>query len=610
MPGGFTRHMGSSIPTNTVWFGAVPDRLNMFVPTNNTTNKATATVPANFGNLWVTANCSFGGFTTAPDGTTNVAQFITEDTSNSMHYIQGGIAQDVDCSQTCFGLLRFAGFFKASTRTRVGFQITSISTGVNGVATVVFDLAGGQVGVPVSITGSGVGGTGYMANGGTQIIAMPSNLGGGGWYLCIQDLFLQDFNSGINYANIFLDSGSGTGSLSQTYVGNGTSGLYVWRTNVMPVAAYAINNVTFFDDFNSISTIDTGNTKAPGFNWYMGGTWLNYNTSAFPGNQVSVSSSILTLTGPSSGGAVAIASAAQINAAAGTYVGRGFGANVPTLYELKANWDFTTHNPTAGETLTWWSSGLEWIVTQGQGVISNSNFCQSGREFDFMEASGTGGNSYSDTDTLTYVGSPIPGAVNQGIGGFSGLVPAAFGYPAWSATFNYVSGGGASKVISGGVVYSATGAGGNINQVPPNATYWSVVSPLTQPAAAVDYTQFHVYSDLIIPYWGQTGAAAGGMPQQMLWTIDNGIGFTTLVGGAGGSVEKACGTKLSFFDGALIGVGKAAWGPNVGTVRGGLQPGGNCTHLFNSDNQNLAIWLAPGGTTGQQFNVDYFKVTQ
>lgn len=60
-----------------------------------------------------------------------------------------------------------------------------------------------------------------------------------------------------------------------------------------PVAAqYGLTNRTFFDDFTSLSTIDLGNTGAPGFNWYP---QCNFSTNWLASSGAGAGTNILTV---------------------------------------------------------------------------------------------------------------------------------------------------------------------------------------------------------------------------------------------------------------------------------------------------------------------------
>lgn len=577
---------GGAAP-QTIWFGAIPDRLNMLMPYNYPTARGIPNVPANYGNLWTPFNSSLGAFTTAPDGTTNVAQLLVEDSSNNVHYLQGGTfagggtASGIG-SGASLGILRFAAFLKAGSRTRVGYLLSGYDGG-GGLAqtiTVVFDLAGGQVGVAAA-TGGGGSPTGVVAAEGTQMVPYPN-----GWYLCTQDVYWQDSGQTIIVAEIFLDSGSGTGGLSNSYAGNGSGGAYIWRTNMMPAASYGINNTILFDDFTSLSTIDVNNTKAPGFNWYVDGLWddaiENNTNNPAPANKITQAGSILTLLPPGNASGACLGTASQINGPAGTFVGRGYGGGPAILYEIKMSWDQGTP-PTDGNTLTWWSQSLEWTATAG-----TANPVDHAREFDMLEATGNSQTANPDTDTLYYTG-----ATNANINAFSaGFGNGSYGFPPWLATFAY-GGNSNNRVIQGGVVYSEVGSVSSLNNQPPNATYWTAltypsggVQPLLQPAVLTDFTQMHVYSTLVIPFWNQPGVS-GSIAQQSTQ-------YGTIA--TNGAVQDAAvGMKMQFFDGLFINM--QSWGANLGG-----------SYLANSDIQNQQLFMNPGTTNTMQ--VDYVKVMQ
>ena len=62
----------------------------------------------------------------------------------------------------------------------------------------------------------------------------------------------------------------------------------------VPAAAGKYNRLAFEDDFDSISTIDTGNTGAPGFKWYPAGVhkWGKPDTQT---NEYSVNNSVMRI---------------------------------------------------------------------------------------------------------------------------------------------------------------------------------------------------------------------------------------------------------------------------------------------------------------------------
>lgn len=598
----------ASAATQTVWFGAIVDRLNMLMPYNYPTVNTTSNIPAHYGNLHTPFNGSFTTTTTAPDGTTANSQLFVPDTTNNEHYIQAGTFFDncIAGNSQVIGPIRLVGIFKAGGYTRVGFNLNMPQGTQSMNYQVVFDLAGAQVGVPASFVNNGgaFGNTSYVQLLGTQVVALPASFGGGGWVMCIQDAYWKDGQTNFLVATTFVDAGSGTGALNNVFAGNGTSGIYVWRTNLMPLAAWGISSVTFLDDFNSISTIDVNNTLAPGYNWYPNHTWVGYlnPVPAFPAGQIAVAGSVLTLTGPDDVSLFGLVSAGVTNAAAGTFVGRGFGANRATLYEIKASWSYSTTFAPFGPpnpALTWFTADLEWAVSQG-----TSNRSDHGREFDMMEAAGL---SRNDTACLAYVGAPASGPGPVSIASLGqGVQQASIGIPSWYSGFNY-TGNGNDLVLSGGTPYFNISSSGNTGHMPPNATYWAsgaYPGSVKQAIIPVDYTQMHVYSVLVIPFWGQPTIPGQpvGIGQQASFKAPN---FNSTLPGV--IPDMATGLKMSFFDGAMCNI-SATWGPNQ------IAPSGSGpnigSYLFNSDNQNLMHMLSPGLTTGLTYNIDYFQVIQ
>lgn len=590
----FASKGGPGPATQTVWFGAIIDRLNMLMPDSSATGAKgllSSTAPANLGNQWNVFNSSFGATTTAPDGTTN-AKLLVEDTSNNIHYCQA-CSSVLQNNLVAYGVLRFAAFFKQGGRTRVGFQMSQGGTQFQPYARVIFDLAGAQVGVPFTLVTSN-GNTNYVfKDEGAGVISYPN-----GWYLCYQDVYWQDGGGFTVKVQIFTDAGSGTGAFNGSYTGNGSSGIYIWRTNCMPAAAYSIGSTSSFDDFTSASTIDVNATQAPGFKWYNKHSMLNYNgpggiVDPFPKSQISVAGSVLTLTGSSDSSEIALTSATEVNAAAGTWVvGQSFSASKPLLLELKASWDYTTHNPALNAPLSWWTTTIQYPLTQGQGSAAAIDH---GREFDMMEGGGNSQDSQNDVVALAYAGisSAFGGPQPTGLGAGK----ASWGYPSWNSTFSYSPN---NLVISGGVVYVGK-TFSNLNHPPPDATNWTPLVNGTdyfQPAASVDYTQMHLYSHLIIPFWAQPGISKQ-LQQQQTWNVNGTNNPAT-------PQDDGVGVAMLFFDGAMVYM-TACWGPNILPNTEFATPS---TFLFLSDYQDHIIFLAPGGTTGAQFNIDSFRAMQ
>lgn len=135
-----------------------------------------------------------------------------------------------------------------------------------------------------------------------------------------------------------------------------------YRPNPNPDAvSLGYTTCTFFDDFNSITTIDVNNTGASGYNWYVKNTWPNavsnasgwediYTASPTPSSSISVSNSILTLNKTSRGAISELMLQTGYPANGGsTYLGQSFSggfymeAKVSTDITLApANWSINT----------------------------------------------------------------------------------------------------------------------------------------------------------------------------------------------------------------------------------------------------------------------------
>lgn len=294
----------SSPPTNTVYLPPVPNRANMLqdYQWGSALSGFPAELPLLFNsynnlkflNLWCpyntamdggsnVATVSFGGFTTAPDGTTNTAQLMVENTNDGLHFATAGyypistysfISTAGEYGQFhSYGLLRLAGFFKSSNR-RIILELSnfrSVESSNNNGAQACFDLVHGTV----AFSGAYAGGGGFgplesYTQVSAQIRPYPN-----GWYLCWMDVFL-DTGTQSNFVRLasYLDNGTATLGSRPSYTGDGSSGVYGWLTNLMPTRSWGLNSTAFFDDFTSLATIDGANgspTYSPGFNWYNGG---------------------------------------------------------------------------------------------------------------------------------------------------------------------------------------------------------------------------------------------------------------------------------------------------------------------------------------------------
>src|SRR5215472_202648 len=288
----------------------IPDRLNMLQPGHNGpggANNHDAVLKADNINQWTIYNTLFGGgsnavtvtlgaMVTAPDGT-NTGQRIVETTTNSIHGLQAITqpgAQNSALSSVPWHVERLAVIAKADQRTRIALVISDYLFPNSGAGTpngvqAVFDLAGGQVGVPAAVFGPGTGLRWAWQAVGSNITALS-----GGWYLCTLDAIIGDIAGGIGPTSSFLiDNGSGLAAQSTVYAGDVTKGILTWRASMLPPRAWALTDQIFFEDFNDLSTIDLASSLAPGFNWYINGKYPLFGVDPITPSQLSVNSSIL-----------------------------------------------------------------------------------------------------------------------------------------------------------------------------------------------------------------------------------------------------------------------------------------------------------------------------
>jgi hypothetical protein len=530
MPGGFAPHTGSSVPPNKVWMSYVADKYTMTLPYQdlNTSsfyggiNSANSVVPCLYANLHNNVHLTFGGFITAPDGTTNSCQKLVEDNTNNQHYIQGGFEE----WQPLYPTFRVAAIWKAADRTRICYQVLDLGQTNN--LNCGFDLASGQVAY-TQYTGAAAS---FFNLKSQSITPLP-----GGFYLCIIDvLALQNnsagmFSRGLNLRFI-LDNGAGTAAPSLTYTGDGASGLYGWKSSVLPTRAWRISGPVFFDDFNdpTLANIDVNNTQAPGFDWYVQpGCWSDNGNVWFaclpiPPGSLSASGSVLTMPASIPQPSVGLAGGITTYCAPGTGlpsasipgsknppgIGVGKGWRCPYM----AEWKWAIDYPNLGSSgfPAPWAGTIEWhnwcsanVPSSGYPSVPN------GGEFDYLDwgghvAAGPGGGGavvYS-----TDIGAKgITGTTTQAFAG----VGAYWGYNHFQPGF--VTGGNfynSGEVVNQAGTYYWCNAG-NTTQTPPSAD-WTVYnypadrshSNTRSPSFLIDTSQMNLYTYIVLPYDQET----------------------------------------------------------------------------------------------------------
>ena len=345
--------------------GTVPAHYNVLASPHDFTDAVS--LIQNISHNWTYSGtgASISGYSFIGPDSFLSAQKLTENSAAGNHFVAGpsGDGGTTAGSGVAFNSgfvapvkLRYALIVKASGRNRVVIRGGSANafTGSTYVSSG-FDLAGGNTGYDTAND---------AAVWGVPVSSMRSL--GGDWWLCMMDALNSDIAAGAMAANnmaIFMDNGSGTGARSISYTGDGTSGVLLYWASILPVAAWGNFQQVFFDDFNSISTIDVNDTRAEGFNWYTHNTWPHSwggdrNTGiTTPASFISVSNSILTISDDASGFGSGIATAAANPSNSTTRVGQVYGP-APLLMEARMAWDITV--PTVGGDTNgpaWWAAG-------------------------------------------------------------------------------------------------------------------------------------------------------------------------------------------------------------------------------------------------------------
>jgi len=464
------------------------------------------------------ATMVLGAAVLAPDGTMT-ANHITETTTTSLH-----IMESIYSSAGIFLYRRFAVIAQAAERTRMTMSV-GLAPGVGGGSEAgcrtVFDLANVQIGVANTRYGTD---TNWIPGNAqiTQLTAGPNP-----WCLCVMDL-RSSFNIFVpgNYGCVTVgpEPGSGTGSATFSYLGVSGSGINVWKTSFLPQRAWGINNVIFFDDFTSMSTIDINNTLQPGFNWYVG--WLNWplqNISPGHGNPIpssgflSVANSILTIDASTNNAAgrwdINPMTAAYLSGSwppptgqpmtPVSYVGNAFQVANGGLFECRFA---STPNSGIANTrgVAFFEISAETLIAQnyvaynsapGGGIIGPT-----WSEIDFNEIFSIAG-SYQGTFTLF---GDNQGKVNSTGSQAEENTAATPRYQLWLSAGTYGVSGFNVPVGWNGQLYTPNTTVTPGQNPPDSNANWNVFTPAAnQPIVAntlmVDYTQQHTWSTLRLP---------------------------------------------------------------------------------------------------------------
>lgn len=472
---------------------------------------ASAEIGGGTGFTWTLTNVTASAFTTAPDGTTNTAQKLVEDTTNGIHYAIG----TVRFWNGGYPLIRAAGIFKAGERTRIGI---SAENGSFGRSIAGFDLAGVQIAYGPTDTAS-FGGT---ITGKAATIQSLGSLGGGGWCLCIFDFLADGLTDSTLTLRTYLDNGSGTAAQSTSYAGNGTSGVFGWKNSMLPARAWAINSLSFLDDFNdpTLANIDVNNTGSPGFTWYPQWNfqhWIQDSSgrlpAPYPSGTLSATGSVLKIPArtpsPFSSAGVGSQFCSAIATGPNQYYS-GIDLRFNTLIELKYKWDRQSQMQFDGTDFGPVMYSLPWVsnftATAGQ------NYGLTGYEIGMNEngpqQEAAAANTFTWSGTPPYRGSDgieffsVP---QNFIGSMAGIFPTIVGaypfstYIAYAPTLRPVWVQGSPTVF-----YSSNGATGGFPGPTPPAAPWiaydAIVAPRNQPEVAFDPNTFNVWSHLLLAY--------------------------------------------------------------------------------------------------------------
>lgn len=507
------------------WFGSpIPDRINMLQPGHQLQGTGPihdSVSKADNVNQWTILNTVFNGganvntvslgaLATAPDGT-NTGQKIVEATNNGLHQMQSGVFMNAVANALSGMPLRLAVIAKAAERTRIVLTVQGPNNDW-GVRTV-FDLAGVQIGVAGTRFGTSAN---WDPDGrGITLIAVADTITslGNGWCLCIQDIVLGDPRGPVWTALLSLDNGSGTAARSDSYAGDGTSGVLTWRSNMLPTGAYGISQQSFFDDFLSMSTIDANDTRASGFNWYTHMTFPHFFFTGPPTpGSYTVSGSVLTCQGTNDGFKIEVLNTCAVapfspdsptlapqfslTGKSPYYIGKAFKA--PYLMEANLHWDdtsFTSRPPNPGT--SFWSGNIGTLFDLSPPGVGGKGYLPH-LETDMYEDF----QDFPKTTLFTVTPAIFGNAEISAIG----VTNPADTYPIWTSAILYTP---VARVFYLGTVYDAlqqTGPGGTKPATVPgtDGTIWNPLTPGTPPlgpiVAGVNYSNFHTYSILRLPY--------------------------------------------------------------------------------------------------------------
>lgn len=170
------------------------------------------TSPENNVGLWEPTQASvLVNQTTAPNNALS-ADVIVDTSVNADHHIEQWIVKAASAITYTFSC-----YVKAKDRTRIALLCSDIVPATPAFCYVGYDISGSQIayGPVVDVTADP-----FVSIG--QSIEAAAN----GFVRCIMS-FISNTQTTVNCA-LYMDNGAGLGAQSTTYIGDGTSGIYIW----------------------------------------------------------------------------------------------------------------------------------------------------------------------------------------------------------------------------------------------------------------------------------------------------------------------------------------------------------------------------------------------
>jgi len=361
MPIGRTGCKGTAGPSPNpgFWFAPIPDKFSLLKAMGG---KVDNQLPVHNVNQWHIYNeavdssyiggtnaptVALGVMGTAPDGTNTAQKIVETSTTTSLQFHQM-IANALPNSTRMPGgfVLRLAVFAKAAERQRIQLRLGVFPDGNSGSSslnqcTTTYDLFNGVIAIPNTALNQ----TGTISVQPGQAAMIPF---GSGWYCCQMDMIVPyagvfnvpgQMNFNDLWAGMSLDAGVGNAASNISYAGVTGNGVYTWKSTCMFPQAWAMpGKQVFFDDFTSLSTVDTTNTQGTNFKWWVNNRWAQIGWRQTDGviptssGAFSAASSVLKINPTNQNQAVSMMSALYSGSIGGAVVGQSW--TPPFLFEM------------------------------------------------------------------------------------------------------------------------------------------------------------------------------------------------------------------------------------------------------------------------------------